>query len=190
MVNIQTNAPLVYVSFSAEINASTTERLIAIMSECANLRVQKVVLLISSGGGLVMNGLNLYNVLKGMPFDLVTHNVGNIDSISNAVFLAGSTRYSCCHSTFMFHGVGFDIVNQRLEQKNIEEFNDSIVSDQKRIGDIITECSTLGPGDVINLFRQAQTKSAEYALGCGIIHEIREVEIISGVPIIPLVFQR
>jgi ATP-dependent protease ClpP protease subunit len=49
-----------------------------------------------------MNGLNIYNVLIGLPFELITHNVGNVDSIGNAIFLAGSKRYACHtpHSCF------------------------------------------------------------------------------------------
>ena len=100
--------PVVYVSFSAEINANTTESLIATMANLANEAVPEVHLLFSTPGGLVMNGMNLYNVLRAMPFKLVTHNVGNVDSIGNAIFLAGEERYACPHSTFMFHGVGFD----------------------------------------------------------------------------------
>jgi len=72
----------------------------------------------------------------------------------------------------------------------LEEMHDNLMSDQKRIGDIISECSSLNDEEVTALFRQAQTKNAEYALSCGIIHEIREIEIVSGVPVIPLVFQR
>ena len=69
-----------------------------------------------------MNGLNIYNVLIGMPFELITHNVGNVDSIANAVFLAGTKRYACPHSTFMFHGVGFDITaGMRLEEKFLKQ---------------------------------------------------------------------
>lgn len=77
-----------------------------------------VYLLLSTPGGSVMHGMNLYNVLRGMPFELITHNVGNVDSIGNAVFLAGAKRYAAPHSTFMFHGVGFDLPAQtRLEEK-------------------------------------------------------------------------
>ena len=105
------NAPnppqIVYVSFSAEISPHTTESLLAIMSNCANQGVKTVYLLLSTPGGSVMNGLNIYNVLIGMPFELITHNVGNVDSIGNAIFLAGSKRYACPHSTFMFSRSGF-----------------------------------------------------------------------------------
>ena len=65
-----------------------------------------VYLLLSSEVGSVMHGINLYNVLRALPVKLVTHNVGNVDSIGNAIFLAGEERYACQHSTFMFHGVG------------------------------------------------------------------------------------
>jgi len=82
----------VYISFSAEINPNTTESLIAAMANCANQGVSRVHLLLSTPGGNVMNGMNLYNVLRGMPFKLITHNVGNVDSIGNAVYLAGEER--------------------------------------------------------------------------------------------------
>ena len=69
-----------------------------------------------------MYGMNLYNVLRALPIKLTVHNVGNVDSIGNAVFLAGSPRYACPHSTFMFHGVGFDISQgARLEEKLLTE---------------------------------------------------------------------
>ncbi len=38
-----------------------------------------------------MNGLNIYNVLRGFPITLTTHNVGHVDSIGNAIFLAGQS---------------------------------------------------------------------------------------------------
>ena len=91
-MQIPKNSPIVYVTFSAEINQNTTEALIAAMSDCINLRVEKVSLLISTPGGSTMNGLNLYNFLQGVPFELTTHNIGNVDSIGNAIFLAGKSK--------------------------------------------------------------------------------------------------
>jgi ATP-dependent protease ClpP protease subunit len=79
------------------------------MANCANALVKQVYLLLSTPGGNTREGLNLYNTFKGMPFELTTHNVGNVDSIGNAVFLAGSKRYATSSATFMFHGVGFDL---------------------------------------------------------------------------------
>jgi ATP-dependent protease ClpP protease subunit len=191
MVTIPQNAPLVYVSFSAEINPSTTESLIAVIANCANAQVKQVYLLLSTPGGNVREGFNLYNVLRGMPFELITHNVGNVDSIGNAVFLAGSKRYATQHSMFMFHGVGFTAQQlQRFEQKDLEERLDSLLNDQKRIGSIITQHSKVSQTEVADLFRQGQTKDSNFAVDKGIIHEIRDVQILAGCPIISLVFKR
>jgi hypothetical protein len=40
------------------------------------------------------------------------------------------------------------------------------------------------------LFLEAQTKDAAYAVGAGIVHEVKDVEIPVGAPVVALVFQR
>jgi ATP-dependent protease ClpP protease subunit len=180
-----------YISFSAEINVNTTEHLIAVLAQQANQGVDHVYLMLSTPGGAVMNGLNLYNVMKAMPFKITTHNVGNVDSIGNAIFLAGEERFACPHSTFMFHGVGFDIqAGARLEQKNLQENLDRLLADQERIGNILKERSQLNAGEITDLFREARTKDAAFALEKGMISDIRDVNIPTGTPILSLVFQR
>jgi ATP-dependent protease ClpP protease subunit len=180
-----------YVSFSAEINTNTTESLIATLSNLANQKISTVHLLISTPGGGVTQGINLYNVMRALPFKLITHNVGNVDSIGNAVFLAGVERYACPHSTFMFHGVGFDITTaMRLEEKTLKEKLDLVNIEHNRIGSIIEERTKLDKESIAKLFLEAQTKDAAYAIGCGIIHQVRDVEIPPGCPIVSLVFKR
>jgi len=180
-----------YISFSAEIVPKTTEALIAVLAEQANKNVDEVYLMLLTPGGSVMHGFNLYNVMMAFPFNLITHNVGNVDSIGNAVFLAGKKRYGCAHSTFMFHGVGFDTTpGLRLEEKFLRERLDGIMQDQKRIGSIIRKHTNLNERQIRNLFREARTKDANYALSVGIVHEIRDVQIPPGSPIVSLVFQR
>lgn len=58
-----------FVSFSAEVDATSTESLLAQMAQLAVQGVPKVTLLLSTAGGSVMHGMNLYSVLKGMPFE-------------------------------------------------------------------------------------------------------------------------
>src|SRR5438445_5310379 len=178
----------VYVSFSAEVIPATTEALIGIAAQCASSGVRRVYLMLSTPGGSVMHWINLYNVLRAMPFELITHNVGNVDSIGNAIFLAGEKRYASPHSTFMFHGVGFD-VNQplRMEEKLLRERLDAILSDQKRIGSIIVERTQITEDQLEGLFREAQTKDAAYAASSGIVHEVKDVQIPQGSTVISLV---
>src|SRR5271166_1442991 len=181
----------VYVSFSAEINPNTTESLIATVANCVNQGKEEIYLMMSTPGGSVMHGLNIYNVLRAFPVKLITHNVGNVDSIGNAIFLAGAERFACPHSTFMFHGVGFDFTGPfRLEEKTCKENLEAIHVEHGRIGSIIEERTKLDKEAVAKLFLEAQTKDATYAVGCGIINEIKDVKMAPGCPVISLVFQR
>jgi ATP-dependent protease ClpP protease subunit len=182
---------VVFVCFSAEINAHTTESLIAVVVNCANHGAAEVRLLMSTPGGSVMSGINLYNVLRGLPFRLVTHNVGNVDSIGNAIFLAGDHRLVAPHSTFMFHGVGFETpASTHFDEKLLRERLDSILADQNRIAGIIEERTNLTARQVAPLFREAKTKDATYAVSTGIVHQIQNVDIPAGSPVIALVFKR
>ena len=138
-----------------------------------------------------MAGMNVYNMLRAMPFELVTHNVGNVDSIGNAVFLAGERRYASPHSTFMFHGVAFQAEGGKVfDEKLLRERLDSILADQKRIGSILDERTNLTGRQIKELFRKAATKDATFALENGLVHDIRDVEVPAGTPLFPLVFEQ
>jgi len=183
----------VYVSFSADVNPTTSEALLAACAQIANAGIPELYLLLSTPGGSVMHGMNVYNVLRGMPFKLITHNVGNVDSIGNVIFLAGQERYACANATFMFHGVAAGLApNQlRMEQKDLRERLDSVEHDNARIAAIIKARTTFtDAAEVEALFLEAKTKNPDYAKTKGIIHDIREVQIPAGAPVQQLVFQR
>lgn len=180
-----------YLSFSAEINPTTTEHLINLAGALANQGATEVHLMLSTPGGSVMHGFTLYNVLRSLPFRLITHNTGNVDSIGNVIFLAGIERLACPHSTFMFHGVGFDLNGAlRLEEKILRERLDSIAADHRRIGAVINQHSTLSERQVVKLFAEARTKDADWAQRVGIVHAVREPQVPAGIPIHSLVFNR
>jgi ATP-dependent Clp protease, protease subunit len=190
-VTTQAVPQTVYVSFSAEINAHTTESLLAVFAQQANQGTQHVYLLLSTPGGSVMNGMNLYNVMRAMPFKLTVHNVGNVDSIGNAVFLAGAERYACPHSTFMFHGVAIQPQpGQSLASKALREYLGGVTADEKRMASVIEERTKLDMAAAEQLFIEAQTKDAAYAVSHGLVDEVRDIEIPAGSPVVALVFQR
>ena len=180
----------VYIIFTGEIVPQTVESLIQALSNLAQNMVPEVYLALSTPGGNVMNGITLYNFLRGMPFNLIIHNIGNVDSIGNAVFLGSNTRYACPHSTFMFHGVGMSRPAGRFEEKALREMLDGVTSDQNRIGTIIAERTSIAQDEIKGLFREAQTKTAEFARERGIVHEIREFQLPAGAPVISFVFKR
>ncbi|GAB6037157.1 hypothetical protein JCM15519_17160 [Fundidesulfovibrio butyratiphilus] len=180
----------VYISFSAEINAQTCEQLLAATFKVIENGCDHIYYLFSTPGGIVSNGIHVYNTLKGLQTNITMHNVGNVDSIGNAIFLAGKNRIACQHSTFMFHGVGLDVENVRLEEQVLREKLEAIEAEHAKIGGIIADETSLESEEIKGLFRQASTKDADFALRGGIVQAIQDVYIPQGAPVIQLVFQR
>lgn len=112
------------------------------------------------------------------------HNVGSIDSIANAIFLAGEVRYATPISAFLLHGIcwnfgqGASLTYSQM-QETISRFN----SAEQLSAKIIGERSNLTEQEVRELFRQGQSKDPQFALDKGFIHEIREVTIPEGAPL-------
>ena len=119
------------------INPQSAQALLTVCADLVNQQVKSVYLLLSTNGGQVMEGVALYTALRAFPFTLTIHNIGNVDSVGNIVFLAGSQRYASPAATFMFHGIGFDFTGPfRLEEKLLLERLDSIRADHKRLSGI------------------------------------------------------
>jgi ATP-dependent protease ClpP protease subunit len=160
------------------VDQRSTDLLINALTNSFTQGVREVHLLLSTVGGGIMNGMTLFNFLRGLPIALTTHNVGNVDSIGNVIFLAGEHRFACAHSTFMFHGVAFNTTNpMSFSEQMLSESLTTVRSDQRRMANLITERTKLSEQDVIVMFGRAATKSAAEALECGIIHEIKDVQI-------------
>ena len=180
-----------YLSFSAEINTNTAENLMAVFAQHYNTGVRDFYLLFSSTGGSVVSGINIYNYLRSLPIKLTTHNIGIVDSIANVIFLAADTRYAVKNSSFLFHGVGFDIMQPtRFEEKNVKEKMEMIQRDQKLIADIIAERTKLSVTEVEEMFLETKTKTPQEAKDKDIIADIKEVKIPDGAQVFQFVFQR
>jgi ATP-dependent protease ClpP protease subunit len=170
-----------FLSFCGRISQGSMDTLVGTCADLANQGVKTVYLMLSSPGGSVDSAIAAYNLLRGMPFKLVTHNVGSVDSMGNVLFLAGEQRYACSDSSFMFHGVGFNVsLKTRFELRTLREKMDSVEGDQRKIASIIAERTRLMPQEIDDLFLEAVTRAPDYALEHGIIHEIRELKIPAG----------
>ena len=57
-------------------------------------KIGGLVINIGSYGGDVAAGIVLYNYLKSLPFEVMTHNIGEVSS-SAILFYLGGTKISC-----------------------------------------------------------------------------------------------
>ena len=183
--------PAAYVSFSAEVSTPTIEVLMNTLAQLVAQGFREVHLLLSTPGGSVASGITAYNFMRGLPVRLVTHNIGNVDSIGTVMFLAGEVRYSCPQSTFMLHGVSCSFPSgAQLFEKNFDERLSGLRSDQNRIKAVYADRTLIALEDAENYFLAESTLDAHAALDRGIIQEIRNVSIPNGSPVFQLVFNR
>src|SRR5688572_14820665 len=93
-----------YIKFFGGVDEASAKTVMSTVEQKLKDGVNRFVLLISSPGGNVFAGITLYNFLKGIPAEVVTHNIGSTNSIAAAVFCAGDLRLSVPHGVFLIHG--------------------------------------------------------------------------------------
>lgn len=171
---LQQNLPPAFVSFCAEVNPTTTEILLGVFAQLVGQGHREIHLLLSAGGGSVMHGIAAYNVLRGLPINLITHNVGNVDSIGTVIFLAGEQRYACPQTTFMPHGVAFGTIGPaQFFERNLQERLASLRADQARIAVIYRDRAGIALDVAEQYFLGETNVNAADAVTRGIVHEVR-----------------
>jgi hypothetical protein len=80
-----------YIAFFADVQTVQAGKLRDALTKASNAG-EDIYLIISSGGGNVFEGLSLGAFMKTLPVKITTHNVGQVDSIANLIFSAGSKR--------------------------------------------------------------------------------------------------
>ena len=164
-----------YVLFSRLINDENASELVRKLNEISS-RGQDIYLLLNCPGGNVYAGIHCYNMLRALPTRLTTHNVGHVDSIANAIFLAGENRFATASAIFMYHSVSFSFDSPiTLDGRQLKEYLDSVNTDHERIGTIIADRSALTLSLAAELFDVQIIRTSDWALKNGIIHEVKDL---------------
>jgi ATP-dependent Clp protease protease subunit len=171
----------IYINFNLEINPQSTQALFKIIQEQLSKKIEKIYLLISSPGGNVDSGIAIYNFLKGLPIEVVTHNYGSCDSIAALVFCAGKKRYTVVNSRFLIHGIGLTVQNQRFNEINLRETLDSLKNQRETISKIIAKECNKKVEDVEKDMLNGIVLNPDEAIKYGFVTEIINDLIPSGV---------
>ena len=166
-----------YVLFSRRLDDQTVNELVSKLNQIS-IQGQDIYLLLNCPGGNVHAGIHCYNMLRALPTRLTTHNVGHVDSIANAIFLAGENRLATPSAVFMFHSVNFSFNSPiTLDGRQLKERLDAVNTDHARIGTIIADRSTLTLSMAAELFDVQIVRNATWALESGIIHEVKDLQL-------------
>ena len=163
-----------FINFQGEININTVARFTATIQQKLTEGVERFVVLISSPGGHVASGIAAYNLLRGIPAEVVTHNYGVIDSMAVVLFSGGQERYCVPHARFLLHGVGFTVPqNTRFEEKQLDERIKNLRIDRQNIARIIAEQCGRNASDVEADMLEVRTLNSAEAVEYGLVHGIK-----------------
>jgi ATP-dependent protease ClpP protease subunit len=183
----------IYINFIAEINDKTTSLLLYILTEQLRAGVNSFRINISSGGGLVNYSVSIFNFLNGLTnITIHTHNLGQIDSGANLIFLAGQKRTASKASTFLLHPPQMNFQGQGLLGFSIETLRErlnSLEKDQHKMAEIISSKINRSTEDIVKMFNERKTYSSSEAKELGFISEIDDFVASPGLPIFSITNQ-
>ena len=164
-----------YIKFFGAVDEAGVKAVMTTVEQKLREGAGRFVLLISSPGGNVFAGITLYNFLKGIPAEVVTHNIGSTNSIAAAVFCAGDRRLSVPHGVFLIHGPRANFPQgASLEPDALSERLSGLRIDAENLAGIIAANTRRTEEQVMQDMLDRTTLNPEQALDYGLVHEIRE----------------
>jgi len=127
-----------WIRFQGNVYDKTGNALTQVIDECLGSGVRHIHLMISSTGGNVFYGSNLFSHLRRLPIKISTYNISTVQSIGVTLFCAGDERYCVPEANFMIHPVLLQPVqNQFFNAQQFRELSDVCTAQTRSIANII-----------------------------------------------------
>ena len=171
-----------YLTFTGPIEDAPIAQLIQLLENTINQEgIKHLYLALNTPGGSVNAGITFYHYLKSLPIKVSTHNIGQVDSIGNVVFLAGEERLAASATSFLLHGITFRFSgNGQLSKGQLRELFSQIKQDESRIGTITLDRTKLKKKQLASFFNTGRSLSPTEAKNYGIVTGISEFEVPDG----------
>jgi len=176
-----------YIVFIAAVNKESIGKLRVAITEAINSGYNKLYFLISSGGGNVVEGLNIAAFIKSLSVETIMHNIGQVDSVANVIFTSAKKRCANNNASFLFHGISMN-----FEKAN---FNFQQLSEQLQIAERLEENIAQNVASYIEveiekikelMSRSQKIVSVDEAKTLRIVHEIKDVKIPQGAEVVSI----
>lgn len=169
----------VYYGFTGIIDSPGATRICSAFNGAINSNVDEIHLCVSSPGGLVADGIFLYNFVRGLPVKTIFYNIGSIASIALNFFVAAEERYCSQYSMFMTHPSYFNPapgMTATIAQTSL----DASLADDARIEQILRDRTT-APDTILSdrRIKDVHIKPSD-AIQYGIALQIREFSLPRG----------
>ena len=161
----------VYALFVGIIDQQSTKRIVdALTLATAPGMASRVYLGFQSTGGVVGDGIFLYNLFKSFPMDLTIYNMGQVSSIAAIAFLGVKKRKVSTHASFMVHRCT-NAVGQPATASRLKLLAESLGLDDERSEAILRKHLNLTDAQWAIHSRDDLFFSAEDALAADVVRD-------------------
>ena|SRR5450759_4731927 len=138
------------IHFLCSINPETLARLQDAALSAIGGGASELQIHISSDGGSNDQGFAAYHFLRSLPVSVTTHCIGNIESMSLVVYLAGAKRLIVPHGKVKIHPMHWGFPGGTVDHDRLAEYVASLDFDAKRYADIFNE-RTQGANEIVDV---------------------------------------
>jgi ATP-dependent Clp protease protease subunit len=179
-----------FATFSDEINQTTAGKFIHwlnMISLDRNPRHNAIHLLFNSGGGMIVDAINMHNYVMGFPADILItmFNSGGVQSAAVLVFLSAPHRVVCPYAKFMLHPAVWNAPSG-LNTEQARIVSRSLAKNDKDIDDILQTRIKMPAAKWKQARRHQLEISVQEAIDFGLADEIGPWSVPQGQSIISL----
>ncbi len=138
--------------------------------------INTVKILLSSGGGYTESGFMIHNYLQGLhqhhALQVVTHNVGSVQSAAVDIYCAGNQRIASPYSFFMVHDSSFDLTEGSYDVESVRNLDEENAVTSEASHTLFSACTNLTSAEVDKMFAEQSYIDPDRALELGLTHSI------------------
>lgn len=160
------------VHFLCPVNPSTISQFQAACLQAIANNATTIQVHLSSSGGDLVAGFTAYHFLKSLPIPVITHNISNVESVANVIFMAGSERRANPGSRFLLHPLNWGFATPAADHSRVAEWAKCLDNDFERFVEVLnseTQRNDIDWGAMINA---ATILDAESAAARGMVTSI------------------
>jgi len=170
-----------WATLAGQVNEAMVQRVFQNFTLAMNNRVKRIHLLIQSAGGIIGDGIAIYNFLKNIPLEVIAYNGGFVQSVAVIAFLGAKKRRASKTATFMIHRA--KLPTPHATSRELQAVAETVAIDDARMEGIL-RAHTRIPADRWEIHNYTDLHfTAEQALEYGVIDEIADFAPQLGAPI-------
>jgi len=139
--------------------------------------LKTVKILLSSDGGYADHGFMIHNYLQGLHqrhgLQVITHNIGSVQSAAVDIYCAGNQRITSPYSYFMVHDSSIDLGDGSYDVKSVRDLEEENQVTSDASYNLFSACTNLTVAEVGKMFADQSYIDPDLALDLGLAHSIQ-----------------